>query len=250
MISADPNQRRWAKRFASRCGLTFGIGWAVGGFLVLLSSYFLFADQGLVLNGRLPLPGKGDLHEGTYWLMMWCGYLIFPFSNFSLILFFLIFAWLFGRDDLRFWLVSVTAIVWMTVALFVDCLMLAASFKVGLIHYSAENLSAINETMKFYNHTVLDVLRWPVRGMYLFMGLNFLAFARLTSKQSWPRTVVWSSAFIGIMFLVEVLTFGITSFFGSSPIHVPAFMVTFFVAAPWWGIGMAWAVRDRGDSLH
>ena len=248
-MNNQPKPSPFIFRIASNCAYLYGLGWFIGGILLFGGNVVIYEISQAVKDKVALTSGPGNLTLSEGWWMIWASYFIFTLSDFALIIVVVGINYLYGDKDVRMQLITLTVIIWMTIALIVDCLLMGASWIIGPRFGTGVDPATIGTVFIEYDHYVNNLIRWPVRGMYVFVGGSMILLGRILAKRPQLKGVSRACQFLGIAMWIEVLTFAITVVFGSSPIHLPAYYLMFFAAAPTWGIVIGNALRNNTNSL-
>lgn len=242
MIEVE-NEGSGRSRFAGLCAVTYGLGWLVGG-------YLLFSGNVLIYDDLVGLSGKeassvdpASLHLAQGWWRMVIGDLVIMVANTGLILAIAGLAWFHGRRDVRVLGAALVIIVWTTIAMVVDTFLAGTAWLLGPQTGMGVDPETVATVFNQYHQHVNNVLRYPARGMYLFVGAALIFLSFVAKSRGWSGGVRWACLFLGIAMWIEVLTFVITVSRGSSPIQFPAYYLMYYLAAPVFGIVMGNALR-------
>lgn len=243
----ETEERHRLSQFAGICCYIFGLGWAIGSLLIIAGNVILLEGVKEIATSPTLLTDADaqNLHLATGWWLNVAGDLIFMFSNMCFILAIVCTVWLHARNDSRILLLTLVMILWITISMMVDTLLAGSAWIFGAQTGYGLDPQKVTDVYQVYYQYSNNLLRWPTRGFYFFTGLSLILLSRFTRQLCWPAGVRYACLFFGIALWIEVLTFAVTVFTGSSPIQLPAYYLNFCLAAPTWAWVMGRALRRK-----
>ena len=235
-------ENRFLRKVGAVSSLVYGLGWMLGGICSL-------AGDKMILSA-IHSPATGHVEAGAnlalaWWLEVFAN-VVFAFSDFGIIIAFAAFGILYRSACPIYRILCFTIAVWMTISVGVDTFLAGASWQYGLVGNGTdpERIAAVWQS---YLANVINILRFPVGGMYLFLGCAMFLLGWLLGRNAWARGLRVVAFVFGAVLIVEAGIEVAAVLFVRRPIPsifaIPLFILNLIVVAPWFGIRFARSFR-------
>jgi len=148
------------------------------------------------------------------------------------------FVFLYNKGDWRLIAAGLIQLMWTPLALVADTGVAGTAWVNGIQSGAGFDPAQLVSAYSVMQEQSFNVFRWVARGYYLLIGLSMFIVAVVGFNRGWPKSFSGAALLLGIALWLEVLTFAITLIYGSSPIQIPAYLLNFTIATPFWELMM------------